>query len=237
MTSLAVRLVVIALTLCACAAVPSPTATLVPSHPQPASPSETPSPQPSPSPNSDFVGHFGWLSGAFCLAFRSGENIYRLALPDNYDHAYRTGWLMIVNRRGEVIAREGDQIGVNGEIRGRGCLLAPDIDTLRASEIVVVDPGLAPFTIYESQPGVRYPVQIFTQCGLTPAYLDDGWWNFAGQPGNSAPPGFTAPYDVGIVVFADHRSATYTSSGGVTINLTQMESSPSSSPPCPIPDS
>jgi hypothetical protein len=224
----------LALMLGACATVlptqsPAGSPTLVPES---NAPSPTSTATPSPSLDGDFVGSFaGDPTG--CLLFFTGEETFEFHLPHRYKTQVRLGRVQIVDRDGIVVASEYDRIGVNGGIVGGGsyCMLAPH---LQVSEIVAVEPAPAPFTVHRSKRGVRYPLQIRTHCGLEPVQLVNTWWEFDGPTTATTPEGFGDPFDVGAVIFQDDKRATYTSSGGVTINLTPMRLGVSPSiAPCP----
>ena len=83
----------------------------------------------------DFAGPLGHVESCPILYERDGA--LELALPDGYRSRIRAGAVEIVDPRGMVIASEGDLIGVNGKVGGRGssCLVGT---RLRVSKIVEV---------------------------------------------------------------------------------------------------
>jgi hypothetical protein len=232
------------LTLMACSTVPTPSG--LPRGTATAAPTIAPAPTPLPSPSplaGKFVGPFGWSGCSMVLVTREGRGDYvgiDLDLHRRYDIDRQLGRLVIVDRDGTVVAGEGDRIGVDGvigQLGGGWCALPQRV--IRHAVIVDVDPA-APFTLRDPEPGIRYPLQIQTNCGLEPVGFVYGgasrYWDFEGPTGESAPDGFGDPSDVGIIYFHDAAHANFISSGRVRIGLRRFswnEPDPSI-PPCPM---
>jgi hypothetical protein len=232
------------LTLTACSTVPSPSE--LPRATDTVAPTIAPSPTPVPSPSllaGQLVGYFVYSAGFCSWLLITGEEIFELRLEHRYDGFHippetQLGQAVIRDRDGTVVAGDGDRIGVNGvvdHVKGGFCRYERR-PIVRKAVIVDVEPR-APFTLAESKRGVRYPLQIYTHCGLKPVQLNGvAYWDFEGPTGAIAPEGFDDPYDVGIVIFHDETHATYTSSGGVSVDLREVswpEPDPSIAP-CPL---
>ena len=96
-----------------------------------------PEPTPVPTLRGEYVGGLGFYS-ACMLLFVRGES-FELVLPDGFRLRERDGRAVIVDPDRNVVAGEGDLVGLNGEVRGGGsfCMVGP---LLHVSKIVDVVP-------------------------------------------------------------------------------------------------
>lgn len=93
-------------------------------------------------------------------------------------------------------------------------------------------PASAPVVV-----GIPYEFTVYTHCGLTPVSFDfDGaFWNVIGQPGDgqgNPPPGIENPEDSGVILLGLDGAATWTSNGGVVVQLERGEPGPRIGFPC-----
>ena len=116
---------------------PTPAVTPVPASPI-ASPVMTPSPIPTLS--GQYVGVLGWFSG--CATLDSASRLYEIYFPSDYRVVHPSGTTLgIVDPSGNVVARDGDWVGIDAEpLTGGGssCQLG---HKLAINQIVSVIPG------------------------------------------------------------------------------------------------
>jgi hypothetical protein len=114
---------------------PDPSA--APSVDSSASPAE---PTPVPSLRGEYVGGLGFYSVCMLLFVR-GES-YELVLPDGFRIRKRGGRAVIVDDRRMVVAGEGDLVGLNGKVGGRGsfCIVGPRLHVSKIVDVVARNP-------------------------------------------------------------------------------------------------
>lgn len=93
-------------------------------------------------------------------------------------------------------------------------------------------PGSAPVVV-----GIPYVFTVFTHCGFTATSFDfdAAFWDVVGQPDDgqgNPPPGIGNPEDEGVIVLGIDGSATWTSAGGVVVELTRGAPEPRVGFPC-----
>ena len=153
---------------------PTPTAavTSVPASPI-ASPVMTPSPIPTLS--GQYVGVLGWFSG--CATLDSASRLYEIYFPSDYRVVHPSGTTLgIVDPSGNVVARDGDWVGIDAEpLTGGGssCQLG---HKLAINQIVSVIPGTPSAQIdnWSVSCGVTNPLDCQS---ITEAFINSfaGW--------------------------------------------------------------
>lgn len=110
-----------------------PVASPVPSDP---STPATPEPTAIPDLRGEFVGALGLVETCPVLFLRDG--VFELILPDRYASRIRDGRVHILDSNQQVMASEGDLLGINGTVREGGsvCMVGPQLHVSRIVEVV-----------------------------------------------------------------------------------------------------
>ena len=95
-----------------------------------------PEPTAIPDLRGEFVGALGLVELCPILYHRDG--VFELILPDAYGSRIRNDRIQILDADGEVLASEGDLLGIDGRVREGGsvCMVGPQLHVARIVEVL-----------------------------------------------------------------------------------------------------